>query len=461
MHLSFAELARDPRFVPAAFLAVSTWGAAFALNARRPLSRDGRLSISVFFAGWLTSELPLHHLVWQIAATVAFAWAGALSSWLGWLGLAVSLGSWVVLLDLYGKARQADGIVERALVEALGSGYRARAEEALLAHVPPEPALGELLLPFWMRRRDVERVRDLSYGAFGRRNTLDVYRRRDHAAGAGGCPVLVTVHGGAWVIGNKAQQAQPLIYHLAAQGWVCVAINYRLSPRSAFPDHLVDVKRAIAWVKENIAAYGGDPGFVVISGGSAGGHLCSLAALTPDDHEGASDLEGKDLAVKACVPFYGVYDFTNRSGLGRADLRGFLERLVMKRPFDEARAAYDRASPMSHVNPAAPPFLVLHGANDTLVPVAEARLFVQMLREASRAPVAYVELPQAQHAFEVFSSMRTAHVVRGVARFLAWVYGEHLRAQGERAPRALAAAGGAREIAAESRVGKAEPILRP
>ncbi len=458
---SLAELARDPLFVPAAFLAVSTCGAAFALNAHRPLSRDGRLSISVFFAGWLTSELPLHHIAWQIVATAAFVWAGALTSWVGWLGLGVSFASWAALVDLYGKARQADAIVEAALVEALGSGYRTHAQEALLAHVPPEPALGELLLPFWMRRADVERTRNLSYGAFGRRNTLDVYRRKDLAAGAGGCPVLVTVHGGAWIIGDKSQQAQPLIHHLAAQGWVCVAINYRLSPRSAFPDHLVDVKRAIAWVKENIAAYGGDPEFVVISGGSAGGHLCSLAALTPLDHEGAPDLEGKDLSVKACVPFYGVYDFTNRSGVGRADLRGFLERLVMKRPFAEARAAYDRASPMSHVNPAAPPFLVLHGANDTLVPVAEARLFVQMLREASRAPVAYVELPQAQHAFEVFSSMRTAHVVRGVARFLAWVYGEHLRAGRAEAPRTLAAAGGVREIAAESEVQAAHALLRP
>ena len=452
VHTSFAELARDPIFVPAAFLLVSTFGAAFALNAHRPLARGGPLSISVFFAGWLTSELPLHHLAWQILATAAFAWAGALASWPGWVGLGLTFVSWAALLDLYGKARRADVIVERALVEALGSGYRARAQAALLEHVPPEPALAELALPFSMGRADVERIRNLPYGAFGHRNKLDVYRRRDRPER---CPVLISVHGGAWIIGDKSQQAQPLLNHLAAQGWVCVAINYRLSPRSTFPDHLVDVKRAIAWVKENIAEYGGDPGFVAISGGSAGGHLCSLAALTPDDREGAPDLEGKDLSVNACVPFYGVYDFTNRSGLGRSDLRRFLERLVMKRPFGEARAAYDRASPMSHVHPGAPPFLVVHGTNDTLVPVAEARLFVEMLREVSRAPVAYVELPQAQHAFEVFSSMRAAHVVRGVARFLAWVYGERLRTRQAEGVRTLAAAEGAREIAPEARVGTA------
>ncbi len=446
---SLAELARQPLFIPAAYLSLAVVGAGFAFNAHRPLARGGRLSISVFFAGWLTSELPLHHVAWQLAATVAFAWAGALSAWPGWLGLGVTLGSWVALVDLFARARRADEIVERALVEALGSGYLERAAPALLARGTAGPSVGELALPFSMRRRDVERVGDVSYGPHGRRNRLDVYRRADRPER---CPVLVTVHGGAWILGDKRQQAQPLVHHLAAQGWVCVAINYRLSPRSTFPDHIVDVKRALAWVKANIAAYGGDPGFVAISGGSAGGHLASLAALTPDDHEGDAALDGADLGVQACVPFYGVYDFTNRSGEGRADLRGFLERLVMKRPFEEARAAFERASPMSWVNTGAPPFLVVHGTHDTLVPVGEARAFVAMLRAVSRSPVAYVELPQAQHAFEVFSSVRTAHVVRGVGRFLAWVYAEHLRTVSARAARVEGEARGALEALEEAAV---------
>jgi acetyl esterase/lipase len=237
--------------------------------------------------------------------------------------------------------------------------------------------------------------------------------------------VLVQVHGGAWIIGDKQQQGRPLVHHLASLGWVCVSINYRLSPRSTFPDHVVDVKRALAWVKEHIAEYGGDPDFVVLSGGSAGGHLSSLAALTAGDPELQPGFEGADTSVRACVPFYGVYDFTNREGVGRADMLPFLERLVFKRQLSEARGVFERASPMSRVHPGAPPFLVVHGTHDSLVPVEQARLFVKILREASRAPVAYLELPQAQHAFEVFSSARTAHVVRGVARFLAYVYSAH------------------------------------
>ena len=94
------------------------------------------------------------------------------------------------------------------------------------------------------------------------------------ARGARSAPVLLQIHGGGWTIGDKRQQALPLMMHLSRRGWICVAANYRLSPRATFPEHLIDVKQALRWVRENIAEYGGDPGFVAITGGSAGGHLC-------------------------------------------------------------------------------------------------------------------------------------------------------------------------------------------
>jgi len=89
----------------------------------------------------------------------------------------------------------------------------------------------------------------------------------------------------------------------------------------------------------------------------------------------------------------------------------------MKSKLATAREAWERASPMDQVNQGAPPFLVVHGANDTLVPVAEARSFVRLLRAASDAPVVYAELPGAQHAFEIFPSLRTVAVLDGVERF--------------------------------------------
>jgi dipeptidyl aminopeptidase/acylaminoacyl peptidase len=99
----------------------------------------------------------------------------------------------------------------------------------------------------------------------------------------------------------------------------------------------------------------------------------------------------------------------------------FLEQRVLKGTRAEIPEMFDRASPVARVGAEAPPFFVIHGESDTLVPVAEAREFVKALREKSRAPVAYAELPGAQHAFEIFPSVRTLHTVNAVHRFLAWL----------------------------------------
>jgi acetyl esterase/lipase len=102
-------------------------------------------------------------------------------------------------------------------------------------------------------------------------------------------------------------------------------------------------------------------------------------------------------------------------------MQGFLERFVLKRPLATHRLDWERASPVFRVHEDAPPFFVVHGTHDSLAPVEGARHFVEVLREVSRQPVCYAEIPGAQHAFELFHSLRTRHVVLGIERFLAWV----------------------------------------
>jgi acetyl esterase/lipase len=277
---------------------------------------------------------------------------------------------------------------------------------------------------FRARRRYVSPAgRDLAYGEFGRRNHLDIWQRADLAAGAR-APVLLQVHGGAWVMGQKHGQAHPLMGHLAERGWVCVTINYRLSPRSTWPDQIVDVKRAIAWVKATIADHGGDPGFLAITGGSAGGHLSSLAALTPNLAAYQPGFEDADTSVQAAVPFYGVYDFAGRTASANRGLEPLLAQRVFKTSLDDDRANWELASPITHVGPDAPPFFVLHGTNDTVVPVEAARAFVARLRPVATRPVVYAELPRAQHAFDTLPSVRAHHTVHAVERFLAVVRSE-------------------------------------
>jgi acetyl esterase/lipase len=415
--------------MPWAFLAVTLVGAAFTFNAYLPLRRQGILSIPSFFAGWLTGELAVHHFAWQVVATVFFVGAGALSAWPGWLGLGITLASWAWLVALVPVSQRSRETVERALAEGLGADHARRIAPGAAERLVQPTRASRLIVPFLLRDSRVRVRRDVRYAeGAGRRHLLDVYTPRSGAANA---PVLFQIHGGGWVIGDKRQQALPLMLHLAARGWVCVAANYRLSPRATFPDHLIDLKLALRWIRSHIGRFGGDPDFVVATGGSAGGHLSALLALTAGDPEYQPGFEDVDTSLRACVPFYGVYDLANR--FGHAHFEGFEQfwgRVVLKRRFADDPDAFRRASPSARVRADAPPFFVIHGSHDTLAPVEEGRSFAQLLRETSRQPVAYAEIPGAQHAFEVFHSLRTRHVVEGVDQFLAWVYSDYLAGAG-------------------------------
>jgi acetyl esterase/lipase len=233
-------------------------------------------------------------------------------------------------------------------------------------------------------------------------------------------PALLQVHGGGWVIGDKREQGLSLLTHMATQGWVGFNANYRLSPGVAMQDQIADVKRSLAWIREHADEYGIDPNFICITGGSAGGHLCALMAVTENDPRYQPGFEDADTSLAAAVPFYGIYDFRPGSAFTQ-DQRVytmFLQPLVFKAFVDEEPELYADASPITHVHPDVPAFFVIHGDKDTLAPVEDARAFVAALREVSREPVAYAEMKGAQHAFDVFPSLRSARVVEGVERFL-------------------------------------------
>ncbi|CAN5608614.1 alpha/beta hydrolase [soil metagenome] len=399
------------------FLALAAAGALNTANARKPFGRGGRLGTAGFFPGWLTSELPLHAIAWQALATAGYVRKGALRSPAGWVGLGLSGASWFSLVKVWKESMLAGAVFDDALEEGLGDELDA-GEQPMAPRSEVELTRRRLVQgPLHNWRKGYVSGPTLSYGDAGRRNQLDIWKRPDLPADAH-APVLLQVHGGGWAIGNKDQQAMPLLAHMADRGWVCVAINYRLSPRATWPDHIVDVKRAIAWVKANIADHGGDPDFVCITGGSAGGHLSSLAALSANEPSFQPGFEEADTSVQAAVPFYGVYDWTNRDGTGLASMEDMLARLVLKSKLADDREVWDRASSMTWVGPDAPPFFVVHGSNDSLVPIEQARSFVSMLRAESRNPVAFAELPGAQHAFEVFDSPRTIYSAGAVHRFL-------------------------------------------
>jgi acetyl esterase/lipase len=376
-----------------ALLVVVVAGLLLAVNVLRPVRAPGALAIPSFFAGWLVGELAIHAVVGQLVITGLLVALGGLGDPRGVVGVALSVVAVVLLLLGHRRALQSQQVVARAL-----------------ADLPGAPGVS---------LRSVQSRWHVEFHRYGDRALrLDVHR--PHGA-TGACPVLVYVHGGGWVIGHRERQGLPLMKHMARRGWVCVSVDYRLSPRATFPDHLVDVKRALAWVRAHADELGADTSFLAIAGNSAGGHLAALAALTANDPRYQPCFEEEDTHVDACVGFYGVYDFLDRHGhWPHPGMKRLLEKHVMKAPRDSAREAYSDASPVDRVHADAPPFLLVHGTHDNLSPVDESRRLFAALRAGSRSPAFYVEVPGAQHAFEVFSSVRTTHVVAGTARFLEW-----------------------------------------
>ncbi|HET7523992.1 MAG TPA: alpha/beta hydrolase, partial [Acidimicrobiales bacterium] len=270
-------------------------------NALRPVSRTGRIAAWAFAPAWHVSELPMATLAVQLVGTARLLRRTGWRSAEGKARVVAQAASAAGLIALQRSAADSGRVLEEALNDGLGDGYRKHAETAGIA--PPEhPPVGALgVLPTYIARRSRLRASGLRYGPAGKRNMLDIWARKDLPTDAR-APVLLQVPGGAWVSGETRWQAYPLMDRLIEAGWICVPINYRLSPRATWPDHIVDVKRAISWVKQNIADYGGDPGFIAITGGSAGGHLSSFAAMSPNAPEFQPGFEDADTTVQAAVP---------------------------------------------------------------------------------------------------------------------------------------------------------------
>jgi acetyl esterase/lipase len=396
-------------------LVLGVSGVVYALNALAPQTRPLPVFFWSFFASWLTIELVWHHLVFGALATALLVAGGALDHWSGGVGLVLMAITGAVLLYI--------GIVSRRTVISM----RGALEDLEPGDDAPRFPRSHVVLPFLLNhRRGVHRVRNVPFMRVdGRTIKLDITVPSAPVPGGGERrPAIMQIHGGGWVLGDKREQGIPLLNHMAAQGWVGFNVNYRLSPAVAFPAHLNDLKRGLAWIRAHADDYGIDPDFICVTGGSAGGHLTAMMGLTANDPRYQPGFEDADTSVAAAVPFYGIYDFTHEGhfGVDPQIFHRFLEPLVIQAFYDEQPELFRDASPVHHVHADAPPFLVIHGDKDTLAPVGDARAFVERLRAVSTSPVLYAEMQGAQHAFEVFPSARTAKVIEGVERFLSTLW---------------------------------------
>ncbi|MEX2654393.1 MAG: alpha/beta hydrolase fold domain-containing protein [Acidimicrobiia bacterium] len=363
---------------------------------RRPSLPTARMP-AIWILAMLNGELPLLTLLSRLGVSAFAWWMGAFDNPVGRWGL------WLVGLSLLG------------LPMIWLRTFRASRSLRHYAGSTRQPESAAIRLTGWARQ--LPRGLEIT-GPFQIADdvTVDFYRSSDLSSGSS-YPTLVYLHGGSWTGGDPHAQSRPLIHHLAKDGWVVATVGYPLSPKATFPDHLIGVKEALAWLRTEGAEHGVDPLRMAIAGGSAGGHLAALAALTPNRPEYQPSFEDVDTSVTACVTLYGIYDFLNRNRTRRD--WPLIPNIVMKADpvLDEAK--FRAASPLDQVGADAPPFLVIHGTHDSLVPPGEARAFVEALRTNSRSDVRYLEVEGAQHAFDAVNSLRSRRVAAVAADFLA------------------------------------------
>lgn len=340
----------------------------FALIPFRP-RRSAPFRVT-FALGWWMNELPFIGLWWLVAGTLGTLLSPQPGFW-WWLTaictalVAVMLG-WILV-----RAGSSRSTLSAALEDVYGPrGAVPRSRPSWWRIV---------LLPIVAWRPDVRRIRNRRYGPARIGHLLDVYVPR-HRTSTAPAPVLVYFHNGGlngsgW--GGKSIFAHAMLYSLAARGWVCISANYRMYG-VRYPDQIADAHDALHWVREHASEYGGDPDAIFVTGGSSGANLATTAALT-----GAP--------VRGGVALYEYYGAAGMSA--------------------------DVVSPHTAINADAPPFLIVHGTHDALIPREEARAFAEQLRAVSTNPVVYAELRGANHNFDMFPSLRMSAVSDAVQRF--------------------------------------------
>ncbi|MFN3338342.1 MAG: alpha/beta hydrolase [Dietzia sp.] len=249
-----------------------------------------------------------------------------------------------------------------------------------------------LLQPWPLRPRGVEARTRLAYGPDAPATRFDLYTGKDAGRARG---VLIHIHGGHFRAGGPSRESRAMLFDHALRGWAAISTTYHLSPtpESGFPQHLVDIKRLINWIRTEGPLHGIPADApIVVAGSSAGAHIAMMTALTAGDPRFQPGFEDLDTTLAGAIGLYGYY---GRLGVGTKEV----------------------SDPVRHPAQGAPPIAVIHGTADMYTPVKGSRRLVRHLRGGSSNPVVYAELPGAQHGFDAVQSARYLAVVAAIARF--------------------------------------------
>lgn len=216
---------------------------------------------------------------------------------------------------------------------------------------------------------------------------LDIMQPKERSSGKR--PGVIAIHGGGWVGGSKDQYGPRVCGRYVEKGFVCASVEYRLAKAATAPAAVTDVLNAALWFETNAKKYNVDRKRIVVTGGSAGGHLSLMVGMTPK-----SAKLGPQAKVAAVVDFYGITDVGDQfDGPHKQDYA------VTWVPEQSGRLELaSRVSPMTYVRKGLPPILAIHGDADSTVPYEHSVKLVKALRDAGD-DAELVSVPQGEHGF--------------------------------------------------------------
>jgi len=231
-------------------------------------------------------------------------------------------------------------------------------------------------------------------------------------------PAVVLIHGGAWFMGTRQQQHW-YARQLAKQGYVVMAIDYRLLPKYTFPDCMEDCRTALAWLGANAGKYDVDVNRIAVIGASAGGHLAALLVTSPADH--AQGVGGAFPAPYCAVCLYAPLDLadlcTNRPNRAARKLASCLVGRLVCEASSPDKEALAKASPATFADADTKPILLIHGNDDRVVPLSQACAFCAKLRSRG-VPSRLIVAANRGHGFDRFHPVQRAWLLDEILTFL-------------------------------------------
>jgi len=233
-------------------------------------------------------------------------------------------------------------------------------------------------------------------------------------------PLIIWIHGGAWMGGSHSN---PPILPLVSKGFAVASIQHRFSSHAIWPAQSYDCKAAVRFLRANAEKYNVDPDKFAIGGDSSGGHLAAFLGTTNGVEEMEGDLgtTGVSSDVQAVIDWFGPTDFTlmaKQSGPGsmiQHDAANSPESMLLGGPLQEKLELAKTANPLTYVDKQDPPFLIMHGDNDQLVPLGQSIILAKALIDTGAREVNMITLHGAGHEGPQF---RTAESMKLIEEFL-------------------------------------------